>query len=63
MVMAEIYTHCGRYDDALDELEYLLSLETDYTANDVRLNPTFDRIRHLPRYRELMNRYALNRGV
>lgn len=58
MVMADIYRECGRIDEAFDELETLLSLETAYTVNDLKMNPEYDPYRDNPRYKELVKRYG-----
>lgn len=58
MVMAFIYVKCGRYEQALDELEVLLSEQTPYTVNDFKLNRELDPLRKLPRYQEMVRKYA-----
>jgi tetratricopeptide (TPR) repeat protein len=58
MVMANIYARCGDYDKALDELEELLSQQTNYTVNDFKLNSELEPLRKLPRYQEMMRKYA-----
>jgi len=60
MVMAIIYVTCGRYDDALDELEDLLAQQTPYTINDFKLNLRLDPLRELPRYQEMMRKYGVS---
>ena len=59
MVMVDIYIKCGQYELAIDEVEELLSLETEYTPNDFKLKKNFDPIRENPRFQELMKKYAL----
>ena len=59
MVMAIIYVKCGDYDKALDELEELLLQQTNYTVNDFKLNMELEPLRKLPRYQEMMKKYAL----
>ena len=59
MVMAQIYTNCGEYDKALDELEDLLSLETGFTINSLKFENWTRPLRELPRYKELEKEYAL----
>ena len=58
MVMAIIYAKCGDYDKALDELEELLLQQTNYTVNDFKLNMELEPLRKLPRYQEMMKKYA-----
>jgi len=58
MVMAIIYTKCGDYDKALDELEELLLQQTNYTVNDFKLNMELEPLRKLPRYQEMLVKYT-----
>jgi hypothetical protein len=62
MVMAIIYVKCGKYDKALDELEELLSQQTNYTVNDFKLNKELEPLRKLPRYQEMMRNNATPPG-
>ena len=62
MVMAVIYIKCGEYDKALDELEELLSQQTNYTVNDFKLNRELEPLRKLPRYQEMMRKYSAGAG-
>jgi len=62
MVMANIYARCGDYDKALDELEELLSQQTNYTVNDFKLNSELEPLRKLPRYQEMMQKYRSASG-
>ncbi|MDH4156770.1 MAG: hypothetical protein OEW00_05795 [candidate division Zixibacteria bacterium] len=62
MVMANIYTGCGEYDKALDELEELLSSQTSYTVHDFEMNSNLALLRHLPRYREMIRKYRTASG-
>ena len=58
MVMARIYTNCGEYDKALDEIEDLLSLESFVTTNSLKFENWTRPLRELPRYKELAKKYA-----
>ncbi len=58
MVMAIIYVRCREYDKAIDELEQLLSQQTNYTVNDFKLNPELTPLRKLPRYQEMLRKYS-----
>jgi tetratricopeptide (TPR) repeat protein len=62
MVMAIIYVKCGQYDKALDELEELLSQQTPYTVNDFKMNRELEPLRKLPRYQEMIRKYADTSG-
>ncbi len=59
MVMIEIYMMCGRHEEAMDEIDELLSLESVFTANSLKFLSWLDPIREHPRFKELMTRYAL----
>lgn len=58
MVMASIYVECGEYDKAMDQLEVLLSEQTPFTVNDFKLNPDLEPLRKLPRYQEMIRKFA-----
>ena len=59
MVMALIYTMCERFDEAIAELDHLLSLESRYTVHDIELDLGFEPLRDHPAYRALLVKYAL----
>ena len=57
MVMARIYINCGRYEEAIDELEVVLSLESDYTVNYLKFEYWIDPLRDDPRFLATIERY------
>lgn len=57
MVMAQIYAMIGEYDKAIDELEYLLSIESWSTPNYLRAEPFFEPLQEIPRFKKLLARY------
>ena len=57
MVMASIYTKAGRYDEALDELEYLLTIPSPFTARLLAITPDFAPLCAHPRFQALMEKY------
>jgi len=59
MVMAQIETKCGNYDKAVDLIEYLLSLKSIFTVNDFKLDPLLKPLRDIPKFKALMEKYAL----
>ncbi len=63
MVMAQIYVNCKQYDDAIDELEYLFSVENEFSVNELKFNEDFDPIRGHPRYKELLKKYGAADGT
>jgi len=66
MVMAEIYTNCGLYDETLDEIEHALSQETIVTVNQILTLKPWLRPLHnlpLPRFKALIEKYGTNDGL
>ena len=59
MVMANIYTNCGEYNKALDELAYLSSMETGFTVNYFKFDKWIQPLLEHPRYKELEKKYAI----
>ena len=51
--LAHIYTILGEYDAALDQLEYLLSIPSWFSASWIAIDPRWDRLRDRPRFQEL----------
>lgn len=58
MVMANIYVMCGRYDEAIDKLDYLLSIESGLTVNTFKLGEEFKPLWNLPRYQEMIRKHS-----
>lgn len=56
MVMIEIYLMAAEYDKAIDELEYLLSIESPYSTYTLQLG-IFDPLRDHPRFQALLEKY------
>ncbi len=54
MVLAEIYTWTGHEEQAIDKLEYLLSIPSRVHRNDLRLDPIWDPLRDHPRFQALI---------
>lgn len=59
MVMARILINCGKFDEAIDELEFILSLESITTPNSYKLFHWMDPIRDNQRFIKLLERYKL----
>ena len=53
--LAEIYTIAGDYDQALTHIEHLLSIPSWFAANDLKLDPRWDALRALPRYKKILD--------
>lgn len=58
MVMARIYVNCGSYDEAIDELDYLLSLEIGFSTSDLKLQRWVNPLRDRPRFQALLEKYG-----
>ena len=63
MVMAKIHINCGNYDEAIDELDYLLSIEALWTANGLLLWTWVDPLRDQPRFKALLKKYERQYGT
>jgi hypothetical protein len=57
MVMAQIYTIAGRYDDAIDQLEYLLSIPSWCTPAFIEVDPIFSPLQDIPRLKKILGDY------
>ena len=57
MVMASIYAKTDEYEKAIDELEYLLSIEAFCTPVFLLADPIFDPLETIPRIREVLKKY------
>ncbi len=58
MVMAKIYLLAGQYDNAIDELEFVLSIPAPVSAKSLRINPFFEPLRDQPRFQALLEKYG-----
>ncbi|MFQ5463175.1 MAG: tetratricopeptide repeat protein [Phycisphaerae bacterium] len=57
--LAFTYVLVGEYDDALDKIEYLLSIPSDCLSVPLlRLDPRWDPLRDHPRYKALLRRHG-----
>jgi serine/threonine-protein kinase len=55
--LAHIHTMVGNYDEAIDLLDYLLSIPSWVTVPNLRLHPMWDPLRDHPRFRALLDKY------
>ena len=58
--LAVIYTMVGEYDAALEEIEYLLSIPSYMSVQNLRLDPRWDPLRDHPRFEALLDKYSGN---
>ncbi len=52
-----IYTLVGNVEAAIDQLDLLASIPTEFTAHRLRLDPTYDPLRDNPRFQALLAKY------
>jgi non-specific serine/threonine protein kinase len=55
-VLAEIYVRAGRYEDAIDQLDFLLSTPSDISIGLLELDPIWDPLRAHPSFQKLINK-------
>jgi serine/threonine protein kinase/tetratricopeptide (TPR) repeat protein len=52
--LAEIYSRCGKYELAIDQIQIWLSVPSDISVNLLRFDSIWDPIRNNPRFRRLV---------
>jgi serine/threonine protein kinase/tetratricopeptide (TPR) repeat protein len=52
--LARIYVMVGEYEEAIDQLEHLLSIPGRFSIHFLRLDPAWDPLRNHPRFKELI---------
>jgi serine/threonine-protein kinase len=55
-VLARVYAIVGEADAAIDELTLLLTVPSEVSVQLLRLDPTWDSLRHRPRFQQLLDR-------
>ncbi len=50
----------GEYDAAVNEIEYVLSIPSWWSVQDLRLDPIWDPLRDHPRFEALLEKYAID---
>jgi tetratricopeptide (TPR) repeat protein len=54
--LARVYAIVGEADAAIDELSLLLTVPSELSVQLLRLDPTWDSLRHRPRFQQLLDR-------
>jgi eukaryotic-like serine/threonine-protein kinase len=54
--LADIYSRVGEYEKALHEIEHLLSIPSWFSVNMLKLDPSWDSLRSLPRYKQILEK-------
>jgi tetratricopeptide (TPR) repeat protein len=52
--LAQIYTMIGEYDEAVDQIKYLLSIPGELSIPLLRLDPTWGSLRNHPNFKRLL---------
>jgi len=53
--LMEIYIFTGNYDQALNKIEYLLSIPSWLSVGKLMIDPIFDNLRSLPRFQKIIS--------
>ena len=56
--LALIYTRLRRVEEALDQIDLLLSIPAKFSVTVLEMDPRWDILRDHPRYREIVERYS-----
>jgi serine/threonine-protein kinase len=60
--LALIYVVVGEYDNALDQLEYLLSIPSLLSAPMLEIDPRWDPLREHPMFKQLLEKYSKDKS-
>jgi TolB-like protein/Flp pilus assembly protein TadD len=52
--LTKIYILTGEYDLAMDKIEYLLTIPGDLSVPLLKIDPTYDKLRDLPRFQKIL---------
>ncbi|MEJ2613516.1 MAG: protein kinase [Ignavibacteriaceae bacterium] len=56
--LAVIYTLTGEQENALKQIDFLLSNPTGFSVNILKLDPLYDPLRNLPEYKRIIEKYS-----
>jgi serine/threonine protein kinase/Flp pilus assembly protein TadD len=60
--LAWIYAMVGEQDEALKQLDYLLSIPSRISVPLIKIDPRWDALRSHPKYQSLVQKYSENKG-
>jgi tetratricopeptide (TPR) repeat protein len=52
--LAKIYILTGKYDLAMDKIEFLLTIPGDLSVPQLKIDPIYDKLRDLPRFQKIL---------
>jgi TolB-like protein len=52
--LANVYILAGEYDKAMDKIEYLLTIPGELSVPLLKIDPAYDRLRDLPRFKKIL---------
>jgi hypothetical protein len=56
--LTQIYVMVGEYEEAVDQIEYLLSISSHLSVPLLRLDPRLDPLREHPRFKQLLEKHS-----
>jgi serine/threonine-protein kinase len=56
--LAVVYVLVGEHDNAIDQIEQILSIPGPFSVHSFRLDPTWDPLREHPRFQKVLEEYA-----
>ena len=55
--LAVVYAMTGEYEAALDQIDHLLGIPSDFSIPMLELDPRWDPLRDSPRYQEIVEKH------
>ena len=59
LYLTQIYILVGEYDNALKQIDYLLSNPSGFSVNILKLDPLYDPLKNLKSYKEIIKKYSI----
>ena len=57
--LAIVYTLADDYENALRQIDLMLSLPSGFSINRLKLDPVYDPLRILPGYNAIIDKYSI----